>query len=141
MNISTAEILLIASTIGGAIAWLLKFHSDKSKENKELGKIDSESWGLLRGQVKDMEKDIVALRNDRDKLREELDAQRERIDVLEGQVDMKDATIKRLESRLTKILVYLKGLFRELNERGVQYTPPEPGLMDTDPNIPSIKQK
>ena len=125
MNLDIAEFLLIVSAVGSAIAWLIKMHSDKRKENAEFGKIDTESWGLLRGQVKEMEKDIVALR--------------ERVEILEEQLEVKDATIQRLETRLNKILVYLKGLFQELNERGVQYTPPEKGLMDTDPNIKPIK--
>ena len=123
--INWTEIVLIASAIGGAVAWLVKLHADKRKETAELGKIDIESWKMLREQVGEMEEKIVKLRD--------------RVDVLEEQLDVKEATIKKLETRLNKLVIYVSGLLRELNEKGIQYTPPEKGLLDTDPRIPAVK--
>ena len=122
--INWTEIVLIASAIGGAVAWVVKLHADKRKESAELGKIDIESWKLLREQVGEMEEKIVKLRD--------------RVDVLEEQLDVKEATIKKLETRLNKILIYLSGLLKELDAKGVQYTKPDPGLLDTDPRIPKV---
>lgn len=116
-NWTITEIVLVASAVGGAIAWLIKLHTDRRKDNAELGKIDIESWKLLREQVGEMEEKIVQLRD--------------RVEVLEAE---KDETLK----KFNELKAWVRGLLRQLDTAGVQYTPPPPGLLDTDPRIPKV---
>jgi hypothetical protein len=89
----------------------------KRKQDKEIEKIDVETFILLRGQVLDMEAKIVQLRRDR-----ELDLTR--IENLENE---RDAT----KRTLNELRVYVRGLLRQLDAQGVQYDKPRNGLLDT----------
>lgn len=121
---------IIAALIGG-VTVLLGQYLLRGKTVAETGSIRMDTVDKMAEQLDRLETKIIALRTDNDELRA-------RIEILEGQVDVKDATIRKLDARLTKIIVYLNGLLRELNERGIQYTPPEKGLLDTDPNIKAV---
>ena len=122
---------IIAALIGGIVV-LIGQHFIRRKTDAEANSINMDYAEKMATQLDRLEGKVVKLREDNDKLQE-------RVEILEAQIDVKDATIQRLEARLTKILVYLNGLLRELHEKGIQYTPPEKGLLDTDPRIPAVK--
>jgi len=115
--LTVTELLAVLGIIGGAIGWLVKLHADKRKEAVELGKIDIDSWKLLREQVHLMEQDIVTLRADRD-------ADRERIDGLENE---RDETLK----KFNELKAWVRGLLKQLDAAGFQYDKPRAGLLDT----------
>jgi len=115
--LTVTELLAILGVVGTVIGWLVKIHADKRKETAELGKIDIDSWKLLREQVHLMEQDIVTLRADRD-------ADRERIDVLENE---RDETLK----KFNELKAWVRGLLKQLDAAGFQYDKPRSGLLDT----------
>jgi len=104
--LTVTELLAILGVVGTVIGWLVKIHADKRKETAELGKIDIDSWKLLREQVHLMEQDIVTLRADRD-------ADRERIDVLENE---RDETLK----KFNELKDWVRGLLKLLDAAGFQ---------------------
>lgn len=143
MNIP-AEI--VAALIGGVVV-LLGQYLLRGKTSAETNSINMDTIDKMGKQMDRLEKKVVDYRTDNDDLRG-------RIEILESQLEIKEATIKqkdcdieklqaqvnKLETRLTRILIYFSSLLSELNSKGVQYTPPEPGLLDTDPRIQAVKK-
>lgn len=129
---------------------LIDFHA--SRPNTE--KINTETFEKVTQQLDRLEGKVAKYREDNDKLYEANEALERRVEALEEQLNAKEVTIKqkdisisllqeqvnKLDTRLNSVLVYLSGLLKELNERGIQYTPPEPGLLDTNPRMKPIRK-
>jgi septal ring factor EnvC (AmiA/AmiB activator) len=101
----------------------------------------AQAFAILRTQVNDMEAKIIALRGRVDALEEQLEIKEETIKQKDSDIEKLQKQVNKLDGRLSKVLIYLSGLLEELNSRGIQYTPPEPGVLDTDPRIPAVRGK
>jgi chromosome segregation ATPase len=127
---------------------------NSGKQKAETRKTQVETDAVTANTKKTLAELVDELVEHRKDDRAEIDSLQKRVDVLEVQLETKEATIKqkdcdiekltaqvnRLDARLTKVLIYVSGLLRELDAKGVQYTKPEPGVLDTDPNIKAIRK-
>ena len=116
-----AEWLLLASALGGAVAWVVKVHIDRRKNDADTDATIASTKRTLAELVDGLIKDVATLNA--------------RVDALEKLLDQKEAEVRKLK-------YYILHLLKWLNDRGItDYPQPEHGLLDTDPNIPAIKGK
>lgn len=132
----------IIGFIGLLIKALIDFHASRPA----AGKISVETWADVTKELDRLEAKTIAQRIDIDELHKRIDALEEQLSAKDDSIKQKDSDIahlqtqvNKLETRLAEVLIYLSGLCNELNDKGVQYTPPRKGLLDTDPRIKAVK--